>query len=126
MLQKLQEIHAVSDTGIKEAENMDHEQNQTKIIYRYAYLGGLSAIALLFGIMIVFSLHDYEQKLIVFCSIVNSISFVYNVLMMLVVSLLVDPSDIEKMRKIYISQYIEGIFIVLAFSILFTFLIRPN
>ena len=123
MLQILKELNAVNDTRIKEAEDMDHEQHQSKIITRYAYLGGLSALALVFGIIVVYGLHDYERKIIGICNILNTISFICNCLMMFLVDKLV---DFKKVRKFYISQYIEAIFVVLVFSIVFAFLLRPN
>ena len=127
MLQILEEINVASTPEINEIKDLAHDQNQTKIIYRYMYMGGLSAFALLFGILLfVYNLHDYEQKIIEICKILSAIGFIGNLLMMFVVDLWVDPSDIEKMRKFYISQYIEAIFVILVFSIVFAFFIRPN
>ncbi len=126
MLHMLKETHAVSDTRIKEAENMDHDQHQDKIVLRYAYLGGVSAFALLFGFTVFGMDSSFEQKILVICNILNIISFIGNLLMMFVVGYWVDPSDLEKMRKLYISQYIEAIFVVLAFSIVFAILFRSS
>jgi len=123
MLQMLKEINAVNDARIKEAEDMDLDQHQDKITIRYAYLGGVSAFALLFGFMVFGMDSSLEQKILVICNILNLISFIGNVLMMFLVNKLV---DFEKVRKLYISQYIEAIFVVLVFSIVFAFLLRLN
>ena len=123
MLQMLKEIKAVTDTRIKEAEDMDLDQHQGKITNRYAYMGLASAFALVLG-FIFFSIDSpFERTIIVICNILNIISFIGNCIMMFIVNKLV---DFEKVRKLYISQYIEAIFVVLVFSIVFAFFLRPN
>ena len=118
MLQMLKEIHAVTDVCIKETEDLDLDQHQGKIASRYAYMGLASGFAFMFG----FFLPVDSPLIIRICNILNLINFIGNALMISLVNILGD--SFEKMRKLYISQYIEAIFVVLDILIVFAFLSR--
>jgi hypothetical protein len=121
MLQILKEINAVSDTGIKEAENMDNEQNQHKIVNRYMYLLALTGIPLLIGVVLRSYLSGNERIILVIYNIILGGGFAFNMLMFFLMSFRKNPSNIEKLRRHLVLQYIEGIFVVLVISIVFTF-----
>jgi len=121
ILQILEEVNFVSDAEIKEVEDIANLENHTMIMYRYIYL----AVFLVFALLVGLGLFDYltgnERVAIEIYNIINIGSFIYNMLMVFLVGFWGAPSNIEKMRKLYILQYIEGIFVVLVISTVFTF-----
>jgi len=121
MLQMLKEINAVNDTRIQEAEDLDHERNQTKIIYRYLYLVALTVTALIMGIALRSYLSGNERIILVIYNSIIGCGIAFSTLMFFLVSFWKEPLKIETLRRHLVLQYIEGIFIVLVISIVFIF-----
>ena len=121
MLHILKEIHAVSDTKIKEAEDMDNERNHTMLTNRYMYLLALTGIPILIGVVLRSYLSGNERIILVIYNIILGGGFAFSMLMFILMSFQKAPPNIEKLRRHLVLQYIEGIFVVLVISIVFTF-----
>jgi hypothetical protein len=121
MLQILEEINVASILEIKEIKDLAHEHNFTMILYGYIFWAIFSVFARLVGIGLYDYLSGNERVVIDIYTIITLGSFAYNTLMCILVGLKRDPSDIEKMRKLLILQYIQGLFVVLVISVVFAF-----
>ena len=119
--QILEETNAVNTAEIIEVENLAHEHNHNMIIYGYIFWAAFSMFAFLAGIGLYEYLSGNERVVIEIYTAITIGSLVYNTLMCFIVGLKGDPSDIKKLRRHLVLQYIEGIFVVLVILIVFTF-----
>jgi hypothetical protein len=121
ILQILEDFNVVSKSEIKKAEDAANIKNHAMLTYRYVYLAALTGIALFVGIALRDYLYGNERIILVIYNIIIGGGFAFSMLMFILVSFQKDPSNIEKLRRHLVLQYIVGIFVVLVISIVFIF-----